>query len=170
VSLPPIVVMGVSGCGKTTVGMQLAQRIDGGEFIDADDLHPVANVDKMRAGIALDDIDRAPWLTRVGDAMREVVARGGTPVVACSSLKHSYRQRIRAEEPAAFFVLLDVPRLELERRLHNRKGHYMPISLLNSQLATLEPLGPEESGVAVQVDNPGIQVVDRVLAAVVQRR
>jgi gluconokinase len=124
----------------------------------------------MRAGIALDDIDRAPWLTRVGDAMREVVARGGTPVVACSSLKHSYRQRIRAEEPAAFFVLLDVPRLELERRLHNRKGHYMPISLLNSQLATLEPLGPEESGVAVQVDNPGIQVVDRVLAAVVQRR
>jgi gluconokinase len=170
VSLPPIVVMGVSGSGKTTVGQELAARIDGGVFLDADDLHPAANVAKMRAGIALDDLDRAPWLTTVGDAMRKVVADGGTPVVACSALKHSYRQRIRAEEPAAFFVLLDVPRPELERRMHARKGHFMPVSLLNSQLATLEPLGIEESGVAIQVEGPGVRVVERVLAAVVQRR
>lgn len=144
----PIVVMGVSGSGKTTVAEALAARLDG-EFLDADPLHPASNVTKMASGRALDDVDRAPWLDTVGRAMHGIAERGGTPVVACSALKRSYRDRLLAAEPDAFFVLLDVPIGELDRRVRTRRGHFMPPSLLGSQLATLEPLASDEPGVTI---------------------
>ena len=169
-STPPLVIMGVSASGKTTVATALAARIPGGVALDADDLHPAANVAKMHAGHPLNDVDRAPWLTSVGRAMRDVTRAGGIPVMACSALKHEYRRRILAEEAGALFVLLDVDRLELERRLHERKGHFMPASLLNSQLATLEPLGPEEPGLTIKVTNPSDDVVETVLARVLTTR
>jgi gluconokinase len=165
--VPPLVIMGVSGSGKTTVSEALAARIDGGVAIDADDLHSAANVAKMRAGIPLTDEDRAPWLTEVGRAMAAVTRDGGVPVMACSALKRAYRLRILAEEPEARFVLLDVRRDELERRMRERKNHYMPASLLASQLATLEPLGTDEPGITVNVTGPGQDVVEAVLAGVV---
>jgi gluconokinase len=169
-SVPPLVIMGVSGSGKTTVGQDLAARIDGSVFLDADDLHPAANVEKMRSGIPLTDLDRAPWLDAVGRAMRDITRSGRTPVIACSALKHAYRLRILAEEPEAFFVLLDVDRTELERRLRERKHHYMPVSLLDSQLATLERPTPDEPGVIVPILGPGGEVVETVLARVLDAR
>lgn len=164
--LPPLVIMGVSGSGKTTVAEAVAARIDGGEFLDADDLHPASNVAKMAAGIPLDDVDRAPWLDAVGRAMRNATADGRTPVMACSALKRIYRTRILAVEPEARFVLLDVPTEELERRMHARRGHFMPVSLLQSQLATLEPLTGGEPGVTIPVRGPAPDVVEQVLARV----
>ncbi|MFD1719926.1 gluconokinase [Amnibacterium endophyticum] len=168
--MPPLVIMGVSGSGKSTVAEHLAARIDGGEYIDGDDLHPESNVAKMSAGVPLDDVDRAPWLTAVGRAMAASHAEGRTPVMACSALKRMYRQRILAEEPEAFFVLLDVARDELVRRMHSRRGHFMPESLLESQLATLEPLLGSEPGVTVPVQGPAPDVVERVVALVVAAR
>jgi carbohydrate kinase (thermoresistant glucokinase family) len=164
VDLPPIVVMGVSGSGKTTVGTALAERV-GGVFLDADDLHPAANVHKMSQGIPLNDADRAPWLDIVGKEIRKRQGEGRTVVMACSALKRKYRERIRAEEPAAFFVLLTGTREELERRMQARHGHFMPASLLDSQLDTLEPLGSNEHGATVNIHGTKQQVVDRVLDA-----
>ena len=169
-STPPLVIMGVSGSGKTTVSEALAARIDGAVAMDADDLHSDANKAKMHAGIPLNDVDRAPWLTAVGRAMGDVTRAGGIPVMACSALKHAYRLRILAEEPGALFVLLDVDRSELERRTHERQGHFMPPSLLNSQLATLEPLTPDEPGITVHVTNPGDDVVETLLARILTAR
>ena len=170
VPLPPLVIMGVSGSGKTTAAQELAGRIDGARFLDADDYHSAANVAKMAAGIPLDDVARAPWLTAVGRAMRETTEQGATPVMACSALRRAYRQRIRAEEPEAFFVLLDVARPELERRMHARRGHFMPVSLLDSQLATLEPLTAGEPGITVRVTAPVGQVADGMLARIAAAR
>lgn len=169
-SVPPLVVMGVSGSGKSTVSAALAARIDEAVALDADDLHSEANRAKMHAGIPLDDVDRAPWLTAVGRAMGDVTRAGRVPVMACSALKRSYRLRILAEEPGAFFVLLDVERLELERRMRQRQGHFMPASLLQSQLATLEPLGEDEPGITVHVTNPGDDVVETLLARILTTR
>ena len=169
-SVPPLVIMGVSGCGKTTVGQGLAERVPDSVFIDADDLHPAANVEKMRSGGPHPAVDRPPGLDAVGRARRVARAPGRTPIVACSALKRAYRLRILAEEPDAFFVLLDVDRAELERRMRERKHHYMPASLLDSQLATLERLGPDEPGVTVPVVGPGGEVVETVLARVVDAR
>ena len=120
--------------------------------------------------IALTDVDRAPWLDAVGRAMRDATRAGTTPVMACSALKRAYRERILAEEPEAFFVLLDVDRAELQRRLKARKHHYMPASLLDSQLATLERLVPGEPGVIVPIAGPAGDVEDTVLAKVLQAR
>lgn len=168
--LPPLVIMGVSGSGKSTVAEALAARIDGGEYIDGDDLHPASNVAKMSAGRPLDDVDRAPWLDAVGRAMAASVAAGRTPVMACSALKRVYRRRILAQEPEAFFVLLDVRQEELVRRVHQRRGHFMPVSLLASQLATLQPLTAGEPGTTVQVIGPSGQVTERILSRVLGAR
>ena len=145
---PLLVVMGVSGSGKTTVGIALAAAL-GVPFRDADDLHPAANVAKMAAGIALTDDDRMPWLALVGAEL--AVAPDGL-VIACSALKKTYRRAILAAAPSVRFVFLDGSRELLESRVQLRVGHFMPASLLDSQLATLEPLAPGEPGVRVSLD------------------
>ena len=159
---PLIVAMGVSGSGKSTVGALLAERL-GVTFLDADDLHPLTNLDKMSAGVPLTDDDRWPWLARVGEAMAE--ASGTGIVVACSALKRSYRDAIRAEAPAAYFVHLDGSREVLADRLGSREGHFMPATLLDSQLEALEPLGDGERGLTIDIVGDPAQIAERVATA-----
>jgi len=148
-----IVVMGVSGCGKSTVGQLLADQF-GARFIDGDDLHPAANKAKMAAGTPLNDDDRWPWLALVGQTLAE-----GDTVVACSALKRVYRERILAAAPNTKFVHLAGSREVLEQRLGARSGHFMPASLLDSQLATLEALATDEPGIVVDIDQPVAAIV-----------
>lgn len=143
---PVLVVMGVCGAGKSTVGAALAQQL-GATFVDSDSLHPPANVAKMAAGTPLTDEDRWPWLERVGSQLASEHTEG--IVVACSALKRAYRDAIRAQAPSAMFVQLDVALPLLQSRLAQRPGHFMPPSLLNSQLETLEPLQADETGLTV---------------------
>lgn len=131
-----VVVMGVSGSGKSTLGSMLAAAL-GWDFLEGDDLHPPANIDKMRAGFALDDADRWPWLDRIASWMRSGAGHGRHGVVACSALKHSYRDHLRRVDGDLRFVYLRVAREELERRLARRR-HFMPASLLDSQLQILQ--------------------------------
>lgn len=156
-----IVVMGVSGAGKSTIGKGVADALDA-SFVDADDLHPAVNVAKMTAGIPLTDADREPWLRTVG----RTLAGGGDAgmVVACSALKRAYRDLIRREAPGTVFAELDGTRDLLEERMI-RPGHFMPASLLDSQLATLEPLQPDEAGLRLDIAEPESQLV----AAIVDR-
>ena len=142
---PPVVVMGVSAVGKTTVGIALA-RLLRAEFVDADDLHPAASIAKMTAGIPLTDDDRIPWLGVVGRALRP-----GT-VTACSALKRSYRDLLRTEAPTTLFVHLEADPAWIAARAAERPAHFMPPSLLRSQLDTLEPLGWDEAGTTLVVD------------------
>lgn len=139
-----IVVMGPSGSGKSTVGRSLAERL-GARFLDADDLHPLTNVEKMAAGIPLDDADRMPWLAVVGTALSDA----DHIVIACSALRRSYRDAIRAQAPDAFFAELSVSRAALEARVRSRGDHFMPASLVESQLQTWEPLQADELGISV---------------------
>ena len=143
---PRVVVMGVSGSGKSTVGVLLAARL-GVPFRDADDLHPVANVEKMSRGIPLTDEDRAPWLVAVGGEL--AAAREGL-VMACSALRRSYRDAIRACAPDTVFAHLHGTEQLLAGRIGARRDHFMPATLLESQLATLEAPGDEE-GVTVAI-------------------
>lgn len=154
----PVVVMGVSGAGKSAIASALAARL-GVPYIDADDLHPVANKEKMRAGHPLVDEDRWPWLDRVAADAHAA----GTPVVACSALRRIYRDRLRAGSPGTVFLELVVSRDELERRLRQRHHEYMPVTLLDSQLATLEPLGADEPGARIDADPGEDEVVTAIL-------
>nr|WP_090860333.1 gluconokinase [Nocardioides lianchengensis]NYG11393.1 gluconokinase [Nocardioides lianchengensis] len=157
----PIVVMGVSGSGKSTVGAAIAQRLRV-PFADADDLHPEANIAKMSRGEPLDDHDRYPWLETVGGWLAEH-AEGG--VMSCSALKRKYRDQLRHHAPGVEFVLLTGSREVIERRQAARPGHFMPASLLTSQLATLEPLEPDEGGVVLDVAQGVDEIVEGYVRA-----
>lgn len=155
-----IIVMGVSGAGKTTVGRRLAARL-GCPFIEGDDFHSAANVEAMAAGVALTDADRAPWLAALRKEIERVLASGGCAVVACSALKHAYRRLLAGPEAdgQVRFVELDVPVPVLRERLAGRAGHFMPEALLESQLATLEP-----SASALRVD--GTKPVEHIVEGI----
>jgi gluconokinase len=158
-----IVVMGVSGSGKTTVGEALAKRL-GVKFRDADEFHPKSNVEKMSTGVPLTDEDRWPWLDAIGAALRDAPEKG--IVVSCSALRRVYRDRIlRAAKRPLTFVHLDGPKALLAERLKTRKGHFFPASLLDSQLATLEPPAPDEPAIRVSIE-PG---VDEIVATILKK-
>jgi gluconokinase len=149
--------MGVAGSGKSTVARELATEL-GWPMAEGDDFHPRANVEKMRSGHPLDDDDRWPWLRSIADWIGRQEAAGQSAVVTCSALKRAYRDLLGAGHPSVRFVHLDVPREVLEQRLGGRQGHYMPASLLDSQLATLQPLGADEPGFAVPAGGPPDEV------------
>ena len=156
----PLVVMGVSGSGKSTVGAALAQRLRV-PFADADDFHPPANVAKMTAGVPLDDHDRHPWLESIGGWLAEH-ADGG--VMSCSALKRKYRDQLRHHAHGVAFLLLHGSPEVIRTRQASRPGHFMPASLLSSQFATLEQLAPDEFGVTLDVDQSVDSIVEEYLA------
>lgn len=153
----PIVVMGVSGSGKSTVGAALAQRLRV-PFADADDLHPPANIAKMTAGQPLDDDDRYPWLEVIGEWLAD---HPDGAVMSASALKRKYRDQLRRHCPAVEFVHLTGSPELIAARQATRPGHFMPTSLMASQFATLEPLQPHERGVTIDVD----QDIDAIVAS-----
>ncbi len=159
--LPVIVVMGVSGSGKSTVGALLAERL-GVAYADADDFHPPANIAKMSAGHPLDDTDRAPWLDAIAGWIAGRGDRGG--VVTCSALRRRYRDRLRADTPGLFFVHLDGPPELIASRLAARTAHFMPSRLMCSQFEALEPLESDEPGAVVPLDGGPERIADRALA------
>ena len=163
-----VVVMGVSGSGKTTVAVELAQRL-GWEFAEGDDHHPPANVAKMRAGTPLTDADRDPWLRGLAAWIAERERSGSSCVLTCSALRRSYRDLLRQGNESVFFAHVDVPEAVLAERLAARTGHYMPPSLLGSQLATLEPLGDDEPGITVPGTGEPVDVVDAIVDALPRR-
>lgn len=155
-----MVVMGVSGCGKSSVGEGVASRL-GIPYRDGDDLHPAKNVAKMRAGTPLTDEDRWPWLDKVG----QVLALEAPVIIGCSALKRIYRDRIRAEAVGAVtFIYLEGSRELIAGRMADRKGHYMPLALLDSQFAALEVPGPEEA-LKVLID----QSLEAIIAEIVRK-
>lgn len=149
-----IVIMGVSGCGKSSVGAALAQHL-GLPYHDGDDLHPPANVARMAAGVPLTDADRWPWLDLVAQKLRD----DAPIIIGCSALRRAYRDRIRegAGGPV-HFIHLAGPRDLIAARMAQRQGHYMPASLLDSQFAALEPPGPEEA-LTVSIDRPLADII-----------
>lgn len=157
-----IVVMGPSASGKSTVGAALAQAM-GATFIDGDALHPPENVALMRAGTALADGHRWGWLDAVGGVLADAQPPG--LVVACSALRHAYRDRIRAHAPDAWFVALDVSPALAQARASSRPDHFMPATLVASQMALLEPLEPDERGVTVDASLPVAAVVETAVAS-----
>jgi gluconokinase len=155
-----IVVMGVSGSGKTTVGEQLADRL-GWEFADADDFHSATNVAKMQAGTPLTDADRAEWLRAIAAWIDEHIASGKDSVVTCSALKRGYRDLLR--RPEVLFVYLDGDRELIARRMAARRGHFFPAALLDSQFRDLEPPGPDERACAVSIAGTPEETVGQII-------
>ena len=162
---PNLVFMGVSGCGKSTVAKIYANR-GGFAYIEADEFHPPENVAKMSAGIPLTDADRVPWLTAMSRRLAEGRARGEKMVLTCSALKKSYRDLLRAGDPDVVFVLLDGSEELLGARIGARKGHFMPPTLLRTQLATLErPVPGQEKCLIVSIDQTPEAMADEVARA-----
>jgi gluconokinase len=159
-----VVVMGVSGVGKSTVAKGIAALL-GWTFAEGDSFHPEANVAKMASGHPLTDEDRWPWLRAIGDWMSAEIAAQRSAVVTCSALRRAYRDLLRTGRPEVVFCHLVAGEDLIGDRMRQRTDHYMPDSLLPSQLATLEPLEPDEPGVVVSVDEDSAQVVARAVAA-----
>ncbi len=162
-AISALVVMGVSGCGKSAVGAEIALN-SGGRLIEGDAFHPPANIEKMSAGIPLNDEDRAGWLTRLGEEMAAALANGEHPVLTCSSLKLIYRQRLRDAVPGLGFVFLELSKELASERCSHRPGHFMPASLVDSQFATLEPPYGEPLTLIVDASQP-IDVIGKQAAA-----
>ncbi|RAG83079.1 gluconate kinase [Streptacidiphilus pinicola] len=164
---PAIVVMGVSGVGKTTVAKALAERL-GLPYGEADDFHPAANIAKMAAGHPLDDKDREPWLKAIGGWLAERVETGTGGVITCSALKRGYRDLLREACPEAFFLHLTGSTALVEERLAHRSGHFMKARMLDSQLAILEPLAADENGAVLDI-GPSPETLVESAAALVLR-
>lgn len=169
-----VVVMGVSGCGKSTVGRLIAEALDR-PYLEGDAFHPPANVERMRAGTPLTDEDRAPWLHTLAERLAQARRDGGGVVLACSALKRRYRDVLRGDVPSGgtpdlAFVHLHGTRELLESRMAQRSGHYMPASLLASQLDALEPPQPDELAITLDVALPPEQIAQRALAWLRDRR
>ncbi|MEU8569740.1 gluconokinase [Streptomyces pathocidini] len=158
---PLVVVMGVSGSGKTTIGSALADRL-GVPYAEADDFHPPRNIAKMSAGTPLDDRDRRPWLDAIGAWLAD---HGSGGVVSCSALKRRYRDRLRQAAPEVFFVHLNGTFELIAHRLADRRGHFMPARLLRSQFEDLEPLGADENGATVPIEGTPEETTDLAFAA-----
>ena len=156
-----VVLMGVSGAGKTEIGTRLAEVL-GGTFVEGDDYHPPANVEKMRSGVPLDDADRRPWLETLSREIGAWLDAGKTVVLACSALKQRYRDILKAGRPGVRFVHLKGDEDLIRERLEHRRGHYMPASLLDSQLAALEE--PADA-ITVGIDAPPDAIVAEIRAA-----
>jgi gluconokinase len=155
----PIVVMGVTGCGKTTIGQLLADRL-GVPYAEADSFHPVTNIAKMRQGMPLTDEDRQPWLAAIADRIRE----DGGLVVSCSALKRLYREILRQADLRTWFLHLVISQEAAAARVAGRATHFMPAALVNSQFADLEPL-LHEAGLAVNSTRPPEEIVSAALEA-----
>jgi gluconokinase len=162
---PLVVVMGVSGSGKSTVGAALAQRLRV-PFVDGDDLHPAANIAKMAAGHPLDDHDRYPWLAAIGEWLAAHDESGG--VVSSSALKRKYRDQLRHHAHRVQFLHLHGTRAVIAARQASRPGHFMPASLLTSQFATLEPLAPDEHGLVVDVAESADAIIQEYVERAVE--
>jgi gluconokinase len=157
-----LVLMGVSGTGKSTVAGLLAGRLSW-DFEDGDDLHPEANVAKMASGHPLTDDDRWPWLDRVARWIQHQIAAGRPGIITCSALKRSYRDRLRA--PGVTFVYLHGTQELIAERLAKRHGHYMPPGLLESQFADLEPPGQDEAALSIDIGPSAAEQANQILAA-----
>jgi gluconokinase len=164
-----VIVMGVSGSGKTTVAKGIS-TVMGWEFAEGDAFHSDANVEKMRRGEALTDGDRWPWLEAIGDWISDKEAAGESAVVTCSALRRAYRDLLRRGRPHVRFLHLTAPADLIRDRMEHRPGHYMPPSLLPSQIATLEPLGDDEPGISVTNEGTAAQVLERALDALGLRK
>jgi gluconokinase len=164
-----IVVMGVSGSGKSTVAADLTERL-GWTFAEGDDFHPRENVEKMASGRPLDDDDRWPWLRTLAAWIGEQEAAGASAVVTCSSLKRSYRDLLRDGHPSVWFAHVHADPEHIRERVERRSGHYMPPSLLESQLAALEPLGDDEPGAVVSGVAPAAEVTLDVITTLNRER
>ncbi|TSJ64460.1 gluconokinase [Starkeya sp. 3C] len=155
ITSPIVVVMGVCGSGKSSIGRALAGR-HGWSFLEGDDLHPPGNVERMSQGQPLTDDDRHDWLAAIGERIAEADHAGAGLVVACSALKRSYRDQLSAVSPRVMFLHLSGDRALIEARMAARAGHFMPLSLIDSQFATLEPPQPDERAVTLPIDmEPG---------------
>jgi carbohydrate kinase (thermoresistant glucokinase family) len=155
------VMMGVSGCGKSTIGAALAHHFDV-PFLEGDAFHPADNVVKMSAGTPLDDNDRAGWLQVLATEIRQARENGTGLVLSCSALKRHYRDLLRQADPELHFVHLNGPRPLISERMQARVGHYMPPSLLDSQLSILEPLQDDEAGVTLDIALPPQLLIERI--------
>jgi gluconokinase len=159
-----LVVMGVSGCGKSTVAELLAERLEW-PFMEGDSLHPPANIAKMEAGQPLTDDDRWPWLRRIATWIEERLDAGESGIVTCSALKRSYREVLDRRGGGVLFVYLAGERATLEERMKARTGHFMPLSMLDSQLKTLEEPASDEPSVRVPIEQSPEEIADEVVAA-----